>query len=164
MTEEDLTQLFGKAIIDNKFARTFKTIVNQASGLWKNLAESISLQMGAGPTVRAAFAENNLSGHLPMFVQCPFLCSLHSDDSLAAAIVAHYQRLEKSRLDEGFQYYPDQERIRCVLVACQEQTTAFPWKQRLYDVAARLEYVVYHDGEDYPDGHYAMHPIEPAVF
>lgn len=92
------------------------------------------------------------------------LCSLHTDDTLAAAIVAHYQRLENSCADGEVQYYPDEEKVRRVLVACQEQTAAFPWEQRMYDVAARLGYVVKYDGEEYPNDHIATRPIDQAVF
>ncbi|KAK6439359.1 hypothetical protein LTR95_004426 [Oleoguttula sp. CCFEE 5521] len=136
VTEEDLTKLLGKVLIESTFANSFKTRINAKSRI-KTLAGSIMLHAGAGPTVLAVFKSNNLSGSFAMVVQCSFLCALNKEDTIAAAIVAHYQRLDGSRTETAVVDYPDQDNIRRVLTACQEQTVAFDWEQLLFDVAVR---------------------------
>ncbi|KAK6439897.1 hypothetical protein LTR95_003895 [Oleoguttula sp. CCFEE 5521] len=61
VTEEDLTKLLGKVLIDSKFANSFKNVINAKSRV-KALAGLIMLHAGAGPTVLAAFKSNSLSG------------------------------------------------------------------------------------------------------
>ncbi|OQO11744.1 hypothetical protein B0A48_03471 [Cryoendolithus antarcticus] len=122
------------------------------------------LHAGAGPTVLAAFKSNSLSGSFAMVVQCSFLCALYHEDTIATAIVGHYQRLEASHTEAAVMDYPDQENIRRVLVACQEQTVAYDWEQLLFDVAVRLGYVRNDGGTDYPDRDKALRPIHKTIF
>ncbi|OQO01916.1 hypothetical protein B0A48_12389 [Cryoendolithus antarcticus] len=163
VAEEDLTKLLGKVLIESKFAASFKTRVNANSRL-KTLAGSIMLHAGAGPTVLAAFKSNSLSGSFAMVVQCSFLCPLYQEDTIAAAIVAHYQRLDGSRTEDTVVDYPDQDNVRRVLTACQGQTVAVDWEQLLFDVAVRLNYVRDDHGTQYPDRVKALRPIHKTLF
>jgi hypothetical protein len=117
----------------------------------KNLKSSFFLRIGAGPMVFHAFQSRNLSDSFAMVVQCSFFCALHHEDTIAAAIVSHYQRMQSPRPQDGIIPVPDQEKIRGVLVACQEQTSAFDWSQLCFEIADRIGYVKEDGGLRIPD-------------
>ena len=163
VTEADLTTLLGKVIIDEKLARSFEHNVRAASKM-KDLAGSIMLRVGAGPTMQAAFQSRSRSGLFAMVVQCSFLAWLHENDTLAAAFVAHYQRIALASPSEEAPSYPDQDHIHSVLRACQEQSAAFDWEQRVYAAADRLGFVYEVGGMRYPERWFATLPIDKAIF
>jgi hypothetical protein len=169
VTERELNDLLGRVLIDEQFASTFKSLIRKSSRV-TTLTSSWLLREGAGPLVLQAFKSGASLGSLPMVVQCSFLCALHGESSLAAAIVRRYQRLESSRLEGSepgkIAFYPDEEKIRCVLAACRDQTSIYDWSQLCFHVADRLDFVREESdlSRRIPDRSLALQAIEATLF
>jgi hypothetical protein len=154
-------------LIDRQIAQAFKNTVRvPASFQPRKIISSVLLHIGAGPTVQEAFKRGENSPKFAMVVQLSFLACVYTHGALARAISAHYQRVDNAKPEDAPEILPrpDEEKIRAVLVACQEQTAKFNWEQYLYDAATQLGFTLSADGETYPDHDKATRPINATIF
>ena len=134
ITEEDLAEVFGRSRIEPQLASSFKTVVVKTTST--HVCEGIILQSGPGPTVSRAL------GHPPYFstvVQLSLLSWVHEKSSLAESLRSALEsRMQGAPADYNVRATPSQERVLGVVVACEEQTSAFDWGRLLLAVASML--------------------------
>ena len=144
VTEEDLTNVFGRCRIAPELASSFKTIMVQSSKqtpLW----ESITLQAGPGPTVLRALRD---PAYFSTVVQISFLTWVCEAGYLATALVECLRKRVAIDYEDAtdFQATPDHRSILDVLQACERQTAGFNWNDVLHAVAVTLGYPIDDNG------------------
>ncbi|KAI1779791.1 hypothetical protein F4818DRAFT_153789 [Hypoxylon cercidicola] len=140
VVEEDLAHLFGRCYIAPNMSRTFRTVVGQDSNV-STLIDSIVLFNGSGPTVKRALTEPPGNPYFAMVVQCSLLSATHDASDLAGALARAIER-EQDVAPEGHQTRGllSIESIRTMLVAIDEQTAQFDWRNVLLAISCKLEF------------------------
>lgn len=135
ITEEDVSQIFGRNKLATHFEATFKEVVGRSSQqtiLNKSLA--IVIEGGAGPTMQRAMKER---AYFSTVVQLSMLMWAHEDQAFAEVLSeAMRRRLQGAPPD--VQSSPGERALLGVLKACQEQTSTFPWQLTFDAVRAKM--------------------------
>lgn len=139
IVEDDLTQVFGRALIENKITQQFKNGVGPARPPFP-LNDALELRQGRGESLSKALQNEN-DGRLNTIIQLSLLSAMHDRLSLASALDYGLNERVKSDYKEA-RSSPGYAGIAGTLQAISSQTPTSMWSQYVHIVRERLLPVV----------------------
>lgn len=137
VVENDLANVFGRAVIEPAFESLFKNEVLSSKTISPLHPDTkLSLEYGPGPTLDHA-AHSKDKAYLSSVIQLSLLVAFHQQFDLASAIAQCMTQRHEARYP-GSRAGPDQVGIQGTLAAICEQTTGFPWSDWSERVESRI--------------------------
>lgn len=135
LVEEDLATIFSRGRVVSSLETHFRDVVKVASFTPLHAGSEIILDAGPGPTVRRALKDRY---YMATVIQLSCLCFLHETTTLAAILVeCMHNRFEQGIT--GATPDADYDGILATLLACQSQTSQYPWEMLVSLVESKFE-------------------------